>query len=91
MPNKMRILPRVIYFLCYGKGESTVNDVWYLDSGCSNHMYGNREIFSKLDDSYRSNITLGNNNIVDVAAKGAMDVQTKEGIKVFKIFIILPS
>ena len=58
-----------------------MNDVWYLDSGCSNHMSGNREIFSKLDDSYRSNITLGNNNTVDVAAKGAMDVQTKEGMK----------
>ena len=51
-----------------------MNDVWYLDSRCSNHMSSNKEFFSKLDDGYRSNITLGNNNTVDVAAKGAMDV-----------------
>ena len=44
-------------------------------------MYGNKEYFLKFNDGYRSNITLGNNNIFGGVAKGAMDVQTKEGTK----------
>ena len=26
------------------------DDVWFLDSGCSNHMTGNRAMFANLDE-----------------------------------------
>eukprot|EP00253_Pinus_taeda_P028318 PITA_28318 len=68
-------------FLSYAKGENTSKDVWYLDSGCSNHMTGNEKLFSAKDGSFKSKIQLGDDKSLEVAAKGAMEVQTKEGIK----------
>ena len=33
--------------------EEKRDDVWFLDSGCSNHMCGNTLMFSELDESFR--------------------------------------
>ncbi|XP_026417490.1 uncharacterized protein LOC113312970 [Papaver somniferum] len=32
---------------------------WYLDTGCSNHMCGRKDLFEKLDESVRSTIKFG--------------------------------
>ena len=34
---------------------------WYLDSGCSRHMTGNKEQFNKLDAKDGGHITFGDN------------------------------
>ena len=31
---------------------------WFVDSGCSNHMCGKRELFSQFDDTFRKSIKL---------------------------------
>ncbi|GKC04537.1 hypothetical protein Tco_0996147 [Tanacetum coccineum] len=36
------------------------NNVWYIDSGCTNHMCGARSMFKELDESQRKEVTLGN-------------------------------
>ena len=33
--------------------EQSKADVWFLNSGCSNHMFGWKEIFQKIDDSIK--------------------------------------
>lgn len=43
---------------------------WFLDSGCSNHMCGDRPMFSKLDESFKYSVKLGNNTRMEVAGKG---------------------
>ena len=68
--------------MCFGKSETNVNDVWYLYFGCSNHMFVNKKIYSKLNDGFRFNITLSNNNQEDVASKGAKNNKTKESTKI---------
>jgi hypothetical protein len=34
--------------------------IWYLDSGCSNHMCGKREFFFEFDNSFKDNVKMGN-------------------------------
>lgn len=37
-----------LFITCHGARESSSN-IWFLDSGCSNHMTGNKELFENLD------------------------------------------
>ena len=41
--------------------QDKIEEVWFLDSGCSNHMTGNKELFSELDESFSQTVKLGNN------------------------------
>jgi len=43
--------------------------VWFLDSGCSNHMCGKKEILSDLDTKFRESVKLGNNSSMAVMGK----------------------
>ena len=53
---------------CNAIQEST-HDIWYLDSRCNNHMTGNLNLFSILDNSVQTDVTLGNNVQVTVFGK----------------------
>jgi len=44
-------------------------DAWFLDSGCSNHMCGDRTMFSWLDDSFWQLVRLRNNTKMNVMGK----------------------
>ena len=61
--------------------EEKSEDVWFLDSSCSNHMTGNITLFSMLDQSVKSQVTLGTDNKVSVMGKGEVNVLTKKGEK----------
>lgn len=50
--------------------EDVKRRVWFLDSGCSNHMSGDRNLFSKLNEDFRHSVKLGNNKKMEVVGKG---------------------
>ncbi|KAL0363824.1 UNVERIFIED_CONTAM: hypothetical protein Sangu_0480000 [Sesamum angustifolium] len=50
--------------------EQRETDVWFLDSGCSNHMCGKREYFSDFDEKFTDSVKLGNNSNMMVNGKG---------------------
>ena len=54
-------------------------DIWFLDSGCSNHMTGNISMFSMLDENVKSEVTLGTDSKVSVMGKDRVSVLTKKG------------
>jgi hypothetical protein len=68
-------------FLSYEKAKNGTKDIWYLILGCSNHMSRNKELFSTMDESFKSKIKLGHDKALEVVAKGAMEFHTKEGMK----------
>ena len=54
--------------------EPTKKTTWFLDSGCSNHMSGNRELFSTMDEKFRHSVKLGNDKKMKVVGKGSVKI-----------------
>lgn len=54
--------------------ESTKKTAWFIDSGCSNHMSGSRELFSTMDEKFRHSVKLGNNKKMEVVGKGSVKI-----------------
>ncbi|KAK4399641.1 Retrovirus-related Pol polyprotein from transposon TNT 1-94 [Sesamum angolense] len=55
-------------------GEAT----WYIDSAASNHMTYNKGAFQTLDESFKTNVKLGDNHIVKVEGKGSVAIKHKK-------------
>lgn len=55
--------------------------VWYLDSGCSSHMTGDRSLFIDFDQNFSSEVKLGDGKLHRSKGKGSIAVQTKGGNK----------
>ena len=58
--------------------EAMRNDVWFLDSGCSNHMCGDARMFSELDESFRQQVKLKNNSRITVKGRGNVRLQLND-------------
>lgn len=67
-----------LFLTCLNVKESK-HDIWFLDSGCSNHMTGLRNIFLSLDESIKMHVRLGDDKQVQVESKGTVGVRTKSG------------
>lgn len=50
------------------------DDAWFLESGCSNNMSGNKMWFAKLDETFNQVVKLGNNSRMQVAGKGSVNL-----------------
>ena len=59
--------------------EADKSNLWYLDTGCSNHMTGNKKWFLKLDYSVKRNIKFADNIQVTSADVGTVLVKRKDG------------
>jgi RNase H-fold protein (predicted Holliday junction resolvase) len=49
---------------------SARDEVWFLDSGCSNHMIGTKEWLFDFDDSVRESVKLGDDSRMQIKGKG---------------------
>ncbi|KAG7585452.1 Ribonuclease H-like superfamily [Arabidopsis thaliana x Arabidopsis arenosa] len=52
--------------------QNDENNVWYLDNGASNHMSGNREYFSKIDETITGKVRFGDDTRIDIKGKGSV-------------------
>ena len=61
------------------KDDSSIVDtnIWYLDTGCSNHMSGRKELFSQLDETVCGEVNFGNKSKVLVMGKGNINIKSK--------------
>ena len=57
-------------------------DMWFLDSGCSNHMCGKKEYISDFDGSFRDFVKLGNNSSMVVMGKGNVRLQVNGRVQI---------
>ncbi|GAU37126.1 hypothetical protein TSUD_278780 [Trifolium subterraneum] len=59
--------------------EVDKSNLWYLDTGCSNHMTGNKKWFMMLDYSVRRSIKFADNSQVISARMGTVLVKRNDG------------
>ncbi|KAK2988684.1 hypothetical protein RJ640_012720, partial [Escallonia rubra] len=57
-------------FLTYRGNEKCRKNVWYLDTGASNHMCGRKELFTDLDETIKGEVTFGDSSKILVKGKG---------------------
>jgi hypothetical protein len=61
--------------------NSTREEVWFLDSSCSNYMSGNKLWFTKLDEKFRHSGKFGNNLRMAVMGKGCVKLKVAGAIQ----------
>ena len=72
-------MPNIMSPVEWNVSQASPCDIWYLDSDYSNHMTGNIELFSSLDESVQTKVTLGTDIQVTVLGKGSINILTKQG------------
>lgn len=63
---------------------------WFLDSGCSNHMFGYKVFFLELDESFHKSVKLGDNSSIDVMGKGRIHLQVNNTSQVILEVFYIP-
>jgi len=57
-------------FLSYLASQENNNEyLWLLDNGCSNHIIGNKDVFSRFDEIVKYQIKLGHYQLVHALGK----------------------
>ncbi|TXG67654.1 hypothetical protein EZV62_008929 [Acer yangbiense] len=78
-----------LFYACQSAVEEK-DSTWHLDSGCSNHMSGNENIFLDVDSTVTPKVKLGNGAIVESKGKGRISVETKKGTKYVNDVLFVP-
>ncbi|KAL4366630.1 hypothetical protein GQ457_05G026360 [Hibiscus cannabinus] len=64
----------------HDKQEEPQNSyVWYVDTGCSNHMCGNKSSFSYLGEDFHATVSFGDKSTINVEGKGDISIRAKNG------------
>ena len=61
---------------CFMVGSPAHEDSWYIDSGATSHMCGNREFFSGLDEQHKVQIALADGQKLTSAGTGEGTIET---------------
>ncbi|KAM2288348.1 hypothetical protein ACFXTI_029233 [Malus domestica] len=74
--------------------DTTVQEeakVWFVDSGCSNHMTANKNILHNVDTTNLTRVKMGNGQLVDTLGRGNIVVHTKNGKMFIKDVMLVPN
>ena len=66
-------------FMAKQGAKSEDNNVWLVDSGCSNHMTGQRRPFKDLDETQKQSVKLSDNKELKVENQGTIAIRTHHG------------
>ncbi|XP_073153303.1 uncharacterized protein [Henckelia pumila] len=64
---------------CKSEDEQRAGEIWYLDTGASNHMTGNQDLFTTFDKSFGGNISFGDTTKVSIDGRGDVLIKLKNG------------
>jgi len=70
--------------------QSGREDIWFLDSGCNNHMCAHKQWFSDLDEDFQQSVKLRNDSKMVVLGKGSIRLQLAGIIQVITNVFYIP-
>ncbi|WVZ15253.1 hypothetical protein V8G54_012819 [Vigna mungo] len=73
---------------CFAANSST--ESWLIDSGCTNHMSYDRELFKELDKTALSKVRVGNGAYIAVKGKGTVAIEGQTGLKLLSDVLYVP-
>ena len=71
--------------------ETTEEERWRIDSGCTNHMTPNEKIFVRLNTNINVPIRVGNGAVMISKGKGDIKVMTKKGKRIIRDVLLVPN
>ncbi|XP_028079521.1 uncharacterized protein LOC114281273 [Camellia sinensis] len=66
-------------FMTHFDPNNMSSDVWFIDSGYSNHMTRMKSLFKELDETQKLKVQLGNAKEIQVEGKGTVSIKTTHG------------
>ncbi|XP_075475779.1 uncharacterized protein LOC142511839 [Primulina tabacum] len=80
-----------ILLMAYENAKDTnEEELWFLDSGCSNHMCGRKEFFCNIDESFNTTVKLGDNSNMAVVGKGNVQMLVNGNVQVITEVFFVP-
>ncbi|KAM2363376.1 hypothetical protein ACFX1X_002443 [Malus domestica] len=79
-----------LFFACNSVSQVKVNNTWYIDSGCSNHMTGNESLLVNVSRNLNAKVKMGTGEVVSVAGIGILVIETKMGRKHIQEVMLVP-
>ncbi|CAL5401670.1 unnamed protein product [Camellia sinensis] len=73
---------------CYASESS--NEHWLVESGCTNHMTYDKELFRELDRTKISKVKVGNGEFIEVRCKGIVAIESVLGTKLITDVLYVP-
>lgn len=70
--------------MTYASPQKSSQEVWYLDSGCSNHLTGARHYFKELDKTQKSQVRLEDDKLVKIEGKGTVSIYVGDKERLIK-------
>ena len=70
--------------------DKVTEQVWYLDSGCSKHICGNKEWFVDFNGNFRQQVKLGDDRRMQVEGKGNLRLEIDGIIQVISSVYFVP-
>lgn len=68
-------------YMMFTSQETNLDDTWYIDSGCSNHMTGNKILIKNIDTSVQREVRTGDDKKLNVQGNGEILVKTMHSEK----------
>ncbi|KAM1331831.1 hypothetical protein ACFX2I_044275 [Malus domestica] len=66
------------------------NEVWYIDSGCNNHMTAHESLLIDIDTNFTRKVKMRDGNIVKATGRGTLVINTKKGRRcIRKVILVL--
>ncbi|KAM2893261.1 hypothetical protein FF1_008638 [Malus domestica] len=80
----------IMFYVCNNVTVKKSEDIWYVDSGCSNYMIGREDLLVDIDRTITAKVEMGIGQLIEVIGKGNLVIDTKMGRRYIKEVMLIP-